>query len=95
MTRPALNSRAVRWDLKKYATAPDFAAIADATARLGHVERPVTVIWSRADTMMPFDHAQRLAELMPHSRLVALDHGGTLLQIDHPRRVAEEINRIA
>jgi pimeloyl-ACP methyl ester carboxylesterase len=45
--------------------------------------------------MMPFAHAERLAALLPQARLVPLDDGGTLLQIDHPQRVAEEIVRIA
>jgi pimeloyl-ACP methyl ester carboxylesterase len=95
MTKPAVSSPGVRWDLKKYATSSDFAEIDAATRRLAGFDRPAVVIWSRSDTMMPFTHAERLAELLPQSRLVALEDGGTLLQIDHPRRVAEEINRIA
>jgi pimeloyl-ACP methyl ester carboxylesterase len=95
MTAPVVGNRDVRRDLKKYATAKDFDALAEACARLGDFDRPAVVIWSRTDKMMPFAHAERLAELLPQSRLVALDEGGTLLQIDHPRRVAEEISRIA
>jgi pimeloyl-ACP methyl ester carboxylesterase len=95
MTAPAVSSREVRRDLKKYATAKDFAALGEATARLGSFDHPAVVIWSRKDTMMPFAHAERLAELLPQARLVPLDDGGTLLQIDHPQRVAEEIVRIA
>jgi pimeloyl-ACP methyl ester carboxylesterase len=95
MTAPVVSSREVRRDLKKYATAGDFDALGEACARLGSFDRPAVVIWSRADKMMPFAHAERLVELLPQSRLVALDDGGTLLQIDHPQRVAEELSRIA
>jgi pimeloyl-ACP methyl ester carboxylesterase len=95
MTAPVVSSREVRRDLKKYATANDFAALGEACARLGSFDRPAVVIWSRTDEMMPFAHAEQLVELLPQSRLVALDDGGTLLQIDHPRQVAEEIARIA
>jgi pimeloyl-ACP methyl ester carboxylesterase len=95
MTGPVVSSREVRRDLKKYATADDFDALDEACARLGSFDLPAVVMWSRKDKMMPFAHAERLVDLLPQSRLVALDDGGTLLQIDHPLRVAAEISRIA
>lgn len=94
-TAQALHSRGVRRDLRKYSTASDYAALDDACRRLVSFDRPAVVLWSRRDRMMPFAHAGRLAEILPQSRLVPLEHGGTLLQIDHPAQVGEQINGIA
>ncbi len=94
-TSPLLRSRAVRRDLVKYATAPDFSAIDAACRALSGFDRPAVVLWSRTDQMMPFAHAVALSDALPRASLVAFDDGGSLLQIDEPVRVASEINALA
>ncbi len=94
-TAPLLRSRAVRRDLVKYATASDFSAIDAACRALSSFDGPAVVLWSRTDQMLPFEHAVAIAESMPRARLVALDDGGSLLQLDEPVRVAAEVNALA
>ncbi len=94
-TSPLLRDRAVRRDLVKYATAPDFSSIAAACHALSGFDRPSVLLWSRTDRMMPFAHAVALSRSMPQATLVAFDDGGSLLQIDEPIRVAAEINGLA
>ncbi len=94
-TAPLLRDRAVRRDLVRYATAPDFSAIDAACRALPEFRGPILLLWSRTDRMMPFGHAVAMARSLPRARLVAFDDGGSLLQIDEPVRVAAEINALA
>ncbi len=94
-TAPLLRDRAVRRDLVKYATAPDFSAIDAACHALSGFDRPTVLLWSRTDRMMPFAHAVALSRSIPGATLVAFDDGGSLLQLDEPARVAAEINDLA
>lgn len=94
-TAPALRSAQVRRDLVKYARAADLGDLAETCHRLHRFDRPAVVLWSRTDAMMPFAHGVALADLLPQGRLVAFDRGGTLLQLDHPERVAAEIGELA
>ncbi len=94
-TAPLLRDRAVRRDLVKYATAPDFSAIDTACRTLSRFDGPAVLLWSQTDRMMPFAHAVALSRVLPQARLVAFDDGGSLLQIDEPVRVAAEIDALA
>ena len=38
---------------------------------------------------MPPEHGRRLAELLPHSRLVEVEDSRTLIPLDQPARFAE------
>ncbi len=94
-TSPLLRDRGIRRDLVHYATAPDFSAIDVACRALPGFDGPAAVLWSRTDRMLPFAHAVALSQALPRARLVALDDGGSLLQLDEPVRVAAEINAVA
>ena len=94
-TAPLLRDRAIRRDLVKYATAPDFSAIDTACRALSGFDAPALLLWSRTDRMMPFAHAVAMSEALPRARLVTFDDGGSLLQIDEPVRVAAEISALA
>ncbi len=94
-TRPLLRSRAVRRDLVTYATAPDFSVIDEACQALTDFDGPTLLLWSRTDRMMPYAHAVAISQTLPRARLVTFEDGGSLLQIDEPARVAQEINALA
>ncbi|MDO8185235.1 alpha/beta fold hydrolase [Conexibacter sp. JD483] len=89
---PILHDHAIRRDLAKYAGGPlDRAWTARATERLRAFDRPALVLWAREDKLMPRDHGRRLAELLPHARLVEVDDSRTLMQLDRPQLVREEL----
>ena len=44
----------------------------DAAERLPSFERPALVVWASQDRVMPPEHGRRLAELLPHGRLVEI-----------------------
>ncbi len=49
-------------------------------------EGPVLVIHGRGDTIVPFDHAEKLAAASDRVRLVATEHGHNDLPLQHPDR---------
>ena len=87
-------SRAVRRDLAKYVEAPDFGDLDSATARLATFGRPTLILWSRQDAVMPHAHAVKLERAMSSAELVTLESGKTLLQLDRPELVVEQLARL-
>ena len=51
-------------------------------------DRPALVVWAREDRVMPPEHGRRLAELLPHGRLVEVSDSYTLIPQDQPARLA-------
>lgn len=44
---------------------------------------------------MPLEHGRRLAELIPHARLVEVDDSATLVPMDQPRLLAHLLTGLA
>jgi pimeloyl-ACP methyl ester carboxylesterase len=86
---PAIAQRAVRRDVAKYVRGSaqgrrDLLAAADA---LSAFEGPALVAWASENRMMPREHGQRLAELLPQGRLVEIPDSYTLIMEDQPARL--------
>jgi pimeloyl-ACP methyl ester carboxylesterase len=62
-----------------------------ATQQLHGFERPVTVVWSREDKVMPAREGEALAAAFPNSRLEWVDDAYALIPLDQPARMAELI----
>ncbi|MEO6512508.1 MAG: alpha/beta fold hydrolase [Nocardioides sp.] len=58
--------------------------LADATAALAHVSIPALVVHSVEDRMNHFEHARRLATLLPDARLVPLQSSNHIVLEDEP-----------
>jgi len=91
--RPALSDRAIRRDLAKYAGGARRAksALVEATERLRGFDRPALVAWAAEDRVMPREHGQRLAELLPQGELVEIPDSYTLIPEDQPDVLAAHI----
>lgn len=89
-TEPALRDKNIYRDLRKYATSPLVAAelIAN-TEALKHFSGEALILWSSADKVMPREHGRRLAELLPHGRLVEIHDAYVLSMLDQPAAVAQ------
>ena len=91
-TAPALAASRIRRDLGRYARSPfDRAALVAQTQALRGFEGDALVLWSPENRVMPPDHGRRLADLLPHGRLVELDDAYVLSMLDRPAAVAAEI----
>jgi pimeloyl-ACP methyl ester carboxylesterase len=63
-----------------------------ATNSLKNFTGPALVLWSR-NPVMPAEHGDRLAALLPEGRLRLVDDAYVLVMLDQPERTAEEIGR--
>jgi pimeloyl-ACP methyl ester carboxylesterase len=87
----------IRRDLRRYAGDAmrgrhDLAA---ASAELGSFGQPVLVVWDEEGRMMPSDAGRALAAAFPDARYVELPGCYTLIPIDQPVALADEIRRFA
>jgi pimeloyl-ACP methyl ester carboxylesterase len=65
--------------------------LTEVAARLREFDRPALVVWASEDRVMPPEHGRRLAELLPHSRLVEVADAYTLVPLDRPAELARSI----
>ena len=90
-TAPGLADVRIRRDLLKYArTKFDKADLIRATTRLAEFEGPALVLWSH-NRVMPAEHGERLAALLPKGELRVVDDAYVLVMLDQPERTASEI----
>jgi pimeloyl-ACP methyl ester carboxylesterase len=89
----ALGDRGVRADALKYFRGWKTAKqdLIAATQQLHRFERPVTVVWSREDKVMPAREGEALAAGFPNARLEWVDDAYALIPLDQPARMAELI----
>lgn len=87
----------IRRDLRKYAgdVRRGRRDLRAATPALRSFERPVLVVWDAEGRMMPATEGRRLAASFPDARYVELPGCFTLIPIDRPRALADEIRAFA
>ena len=88
---PGLADKRVRRDLVKYCrTKFDGADLIRATNRLAEFDGDSLVLWTR-NPVMPADHGERLAALLPKGQLRIVDDAYVLVMIDQPEPTARAI----
>lgn len=91
--KPILQQPEIRRDtvhvLRAVSAEPDL--MLKAAECLPGFDRPALVVWAREDRVMPPEHGRRLAELLPHGRLVEVSDSYTLIPQDQPARLAQII----
>jgi len=86
-----LADRRIRQDLVKYCrTKFDGADLIRATNSLKNFTGPALVLWSR-NPVMPAEHGDRLAALLPEGRLQQIDDAYVLVMLDKPEQTARAI----
>jgi len=91
--KPVLRQREIRRDTVRVlrAAAAEIHVLLDAAECLPTYDHPALVVWASGDRVMPSDHGRRLAELLPHGRLVEIPDSYTLMPLDQPARLAQVI----
>lgn len=87
-TQPEIRRDAVR-ALRTVSDEPRL--MVEAAECLRSFDRPALVMWASEDRIMPPEHGHRLAELLPHGRLVEVADSYTLIPLDQPARLAEAL----
>ncbi|WP_433473690.1 alpha/beta fold hydrolase [Spirillospora sp. CA-142024] len=90
--RPAQHSRAIRRDTARFLRAVDTADTLRAAARLRSFDRPVLLAWATEDRVFPFEHARRLAAILPHATLAPIDDSYGFVPEDQPWHLAELVD---
>jgi pimeloyl-ACP methyl ester carboxylesterase len=89
LTRPEIRRDAVR---TLRAAAADTRFLVEAAERLPGFNHPALIVWASGDRVMPPEHGQRLAKLLPHGQLVEVEDSYTLIPLDQPARLAQIIS---
>jgi pimeloyl-ACP methyl ester carboxylesterase len=93
---PVLTQAGIRRDTVRVLRAVRAAAagpgvLVTTAERLPEFKHPALVVWASEDRVMPPEHGQRLAGLIPQARLVEVADSYTLIPLDQPARFAEII----
>ena len=89
--KPVLDQAEIRRDTVRVlrAIAAERNLMVQAAEDLPSFDRPALVVWATEDRVMPPEHGRRLADLLPHGRLVEIPDSYTLIPLDQPARLAE------
>ena len=89
--KPVLDQAENRRDTVRVlrAIAAERNLMVQAAEDLPSFDRPALVVWATEDRVMPPEHGRRLADLLPHGRLVEIPDSYTLIPLDQPARLAE------
>ncbi|MGW1164454.1 alpha/beta fold hydrolase [Streptomyces sp. NPDC002550] len=90
---PLLTNRHIRRDFTKFLRTTRKDCYLEAARNLPEFTRPALVAWGAEDRMMPSATGRRLAELLPAARYVEIPGARTLVQLDNPAALTEEIRR--
>ncbi|WP_433463359.1 alpha/beta fold hydrolase [Spirillospora sp. CA-128828] len=90
--RPAQHSRAIRRDTARFLRAVDAVDTLRAAARLRSFDRPVLLAWATEDRVFPFEHARRLAVILPHATVAPIDDSYGFVPEDQPLHLAELVD---
>jgi len=92
-TAAGLADRRIRQDLVKYCRTKFVGAeLSQATNSLKDFTGPALVLWSR-NPVMPAEHGERLAALLPQGQLRQVDDAYVLVMLDQPEQTAAELGK--
>ncbi|MEU5397724.1 alpha/beta hydrolase [Streptomyces sp. NPDC005963] len=78
----------VRRDCAKVTRGFGPTVLLDAVDRLGTFDRPTLIAFAPDDRLFPFEHGERIAELMPRARLETVPNSRTWVMRDQPELTA-------
>lgn len=89
--QPLQTQRAIRRDLRKYASSARRHQLGEVCQRLRSFARPALVVWTPEDRVQRPEHGRRLADLLPDGRLVEIPDSYTLIMRDQPQAFASAV----
>ena len=92
---PTRKDRGVRRDLRKIMRGIRPRYTLEAAELLPGFHKPALIAWADGERLFPREHAERLAQLMPDSRLEIVEGSRTFIPFDQPERLADLITEFA
>lgn len=89
---PGTRDRGVRRDIANLLKGIDKKDTLAAAERLPSFRGPALLAWAPEERTFPFEHAQRLAALLPDSRITEIPDSWAFAPIDNPAAVAAAID---
>jgi pimeloyl-ACP methyl ester carboxylesterase len=89
--KPVVGDGGVRRDVRKLLRGISKRDTLQAAERLRQFDKPTLIAWAAEDRGFPFEHAQRLAQILPDARVERIEDAWTFVSLDQPARVAELI----
>ncbi len=89
---PGLSDAAIRRDMAAFVRAVDPAELLDVASRVGRFEGSVLLVWGTGDRFFKPELGRRLEKVFADARMVEIEGARTFVSLDHPERVAEEID---
>jgi pimeloyl-ACP methyl ester carboxylesterase len=84
-------SRAARRDAVRVTASLDPALTLRAAPAVEAFDKPVTLVWGTEDKLFPLDHARRLLDAFPQSKLIEIPESSTFVMLDAPQQLATAI----
>ncbi|MBI3805780.1 MAG: alpha/beta fold hydrolase [Nitrospirae bacterium] len=81
-----------RRDLFRFLRGISAVEMREIDALLPQIRQPVLIVWGINDRWLTMEHANRLHQHLPNSRLITIPDCGHLPQMDKPKVVAEAIH---
>ncbi len=91
--RPGQTDRGVRRDSAKVLRAIRRRYTIQADAALANFNRPTLIAWATEDRVFPYNHAERLAQILPNALLVPIADSYTYVPEDQPQVLATHLDR--
>jgi 3-oxoadipate enol-lactonase len=66
----------------------------DLTGELSNISVPAVVIVGKADQLLPHDHVETMAQMLPKGWLVEIPDAGHMLTMEDPQSVAAELKQL-
>ena len=88
---PAMADKDVRRDARKVILDMVPSHTLDAAAKLAQFKEPALLAWSREDPFFPYEHAERLAAIIPDARLVPIEDSRAFVPEDQPEVLAKAV----
>jgi pimeloyl-ACP methyl ester carboxylesterase len=92
--QPALDERAIRRDITRFAREFKGDELLDAATWLASFDRPTQIVWGSRDRNFTLGLARRLAATLPRARLVEDENATTFVSIDRPDTVSAAISSV-
>lgn len=88
---PCLETAAVRRDAVRFLRTMNPRELLDVSSRLSRFDGPVVLVWGTADRVFTPELGRRLQKAFGHARLVEVPGARTLVPLDAPDTLAEQI----
>lgn len=88
---PSIAADALRAGPRALLTSTNYVLRDDVRPLLPRISAPTLLVWGKLDPMTPFANGEKMAQLIPHAKLIAFDDAAHMPMVDRPQRFNDEV----